>query len=661
MKLRGVPLDGSQPELFQPASGWRPYQGPLPRLRGVSLGIDTETKDDGLAKDMGPGWVYDMGHLCGVSVAWGNSKIYVPVRHPDTDCRSREEVVRWVDDLLRENECYFFNLGYDMGWLMHEGVSVWPERAHDAYLMSVMLDENQLSYDLDDCCARAGIVGKDRELLRDAAVAYGVDPRSGMWRMPARYVGPYAEQDAVSTLHLGQLLIQEIDEQRMRGAYQTEIDLVPCLYDMRKRGIPVSEENAARSQAHVREQRQLRLAEIGRQVGRRVTMPELLSSAHCGRILTDLGVKVPRTKPSKNHPEGQPSIQKQWLEHLEHPMGMLVRQARQFNDLAEKFIGTYIIGHLHRGRIHANIHQLRDSDGGARTQRLSYSDPPLHQMPARPTSPEQELLVKLVRDMFLPERGGWWAAPDYSGQEPRIMVHLAEISSMVGAHEIGDIYRANPDTDYHTMVAGIIGLPRKKAKDINQGLAYGMGLAKLARVLGVSEDEAQEMLDIYEVKLPYIGALTNHCDNLAKSRGWIKLLDGARCHFDKWQPVGTRAKREDEERSTVQGYENARRRWPEARLERAFTYRAANRAAQGGAARQMKRAMVAMHRERIPLLVQMHDEVGFTCTSAPQALLAREIMIHTTKLTVPVKVDLELGPTWGQAKHTLDEIFKEAA
>lgn len=619
------------------------------------MAIDTETRDDGLATERGPGWVYDAGWLCGVSADWGGGRLYVPVRHPDSDCRPVGEVTSWVDCVLRDCTVWFFNIGYDMAWLLHSGVTVWPERAHDAQIMQAMLNENLQDYSLDGCCARHGIPGKDPALLEAAARAYGVDPKKGLWRMPARYVGPYAEQDATSTLALGRALLPLVDADGMRKAYQTEIDLVPALYHMRRGGIRVNTDSAEQAQTHVRLQKIERLSEIGRLAGRRVEMPELLSPAAVGRVFEAVGVECPRTPKTR-----LPSVTKDWLAALDHPMGVLVREARQFNDLAEKFIGTYILGHQHRGRVHAVINQLRTSDddgdtSGARTQRLSYSSPPLHQMPARPTTPAQELLVAMIREIFEPESGEVWAAPDYSGQEPRIMVHLAEAAGIKGATAIADIYRADPDTDYHTMVAAIIGLPRKKAKDINQGIAYGMGLVKLARILRVSEDEAQAMLDLYSEKLPYIGGLTNEASNLAKDRGWIRLLDGARCHFDSWQPRGAR------NMIPVWGREAAQKRWPNTTIERAFTYRAANRAAQGGAARQMKRAMVACHRAKLHMLVQMHDELGLSVSSAREARLAKEIMIHTTKLRVPVKVDLELGPTWGRAKYPLEKFFQEAA
>jgi DNA polymerase-1 len=613
------------------------------------VGIDTETRDGGLAQGIGPGWVYDLGHLCGVSVAWGGGSIYVPVRHPNTECRPVGEVLEWVEGILRECDCHFFRAEYDLAWMWHEGLRYWPERFHDGYIQAVMLDENHLSYELDDCCARAGVPGKDPRLLEEAARSYGVEPKSGMWRMPARFVGPYAEQDAAATLALSRLQVAQIEDEGQGGAYQTEIALVRVLHDMRLRGIRINEEAADDARRRVRLRRDEVLNETSRVSGLRVSMSDARSPAALGRIFATAGIVCPLTPRTE-----LPSVTKGWLATLEHPLGGLIRQARQFDDLAEKFIGGYIVDNLHRGRVHAEIHQLRDSDGGTRTHRLSYANPPLQQMPVRykdDDTPEQKEMVGLVRAMFEPEVGEHWFAPDYAGQEPRFLVHLASATGMVGVESMVARYQENPRTDYHAISAGILGWTRKQAKDTNQGIAYGMGADKLARTLGVTEERARELLKTHRQRMPYITSLTEHCGNLARSRGWIRLIDGARCHFDAWQPAGERD-RDVWER----GIEAARARWPDCRLERAFTYRAANRGCQGGAARQMKRAMVACHREGLLPLVQMHDELGFSFTERRQCEMAVQLMVDAVKLRVPVVVDAEIGRTWGDAKHTLEDV-----
>lgn len=655
-QLRFLQSDGTQPELFQPASEWRPYVGPLPRLSQVSVGLDTETRDDGLAKKIGPGWRFGLGHLAGVSVAWGDQAIYVPVRHPDTECRPVGEVLEWVEHIMRNCDVHFFNAGYDLAWLAHEGLSYWPEKFHDAYISSVMLDENQLSYELDACCARAGVACKDERLLREAARSLGLDPKSGIWRMPARYVGPYAEQDAASTLELSRRNLVTIEEERQTGAYQTEIDLVRVIYDMTRRGIRVNEDAAAQAVQRCRGERDGALAEISRMVGWQCGVAEINSPKSLERIFQTQSIDLPRTKKSN-----QPSVTKEWLARLQHPIGGLLRHAGQFDDLAEKFLSNYVLSSTHLGRIHASIHQLRDSEGGTRSHRLSYSNPPLHQMPTRadPKDLKAVEIVKMIRSIFEPEIGEWWAAPDYAGQEPRILVHLAAECGERGGEEMVQRYLDNPRLDYHGTVAAILGWTRAAAKDTNQGLAYGMGVKKLAATLGCTLEEAEDKLRAYHQGMPYVRDLTEFCSNMAKARGYIRLLDNARCHFDEWLPAGSTRRsleHEIEGWSATRGREAAVRRWPGRILERAFTHKALNRACQGGAARQMKRAMVACHQAGIRLLVSMHDELDASISTRREAETMQECMVDAVKLRVPMLVDLEVGRNWGDAKHSLEEI-----
>jgi DNA polymerase I-like protein with 3'-5' exonuclease and polymerase domains len=137
---------------------------------------------------------------------------------------------------------------------------------------------------------------------------------------------------------------------------------------------------------------------------------------------------------------------------------------------------------------------------------------------------------------------------------------------------------------------------------------------------------------------------------MAKKRGWIKLIDGARRHFDHWQPVRDRLV------TPVKTREAAECRWPDRDLERAYTFKAMNSLSQGGSARQMKRAMVAVYKAGIVPLIQMHDELGASISSARKARIMEECMVHAVELVVPTCVDIEVGPDWGHAKKSLAEM-----
>ena len=651
-----------QQPLFEPPSNWQPYVGQLPKLHGLEVAIDTETRDAGLESDRGPGWFNNNGWLCGVSVAYkmygSIQKFYLPVRHPNTECWDLSTVIAWIDDVMSDNTIIFHNAGYDMGWFRASGSKVWPRRMHDTFVQAVMIEENHRAYNLDECCRRAGVKGKNEAALINAANAYGVDPKSGLWRLPAKHVGIYAEDDAEATLELHHKQYPIMLEQKVDGAYQTEIDLIPCLYDMKKRGIKVNMETAERVRGELRIRREAAIEAVGRIAGRKISMLDINSGDRLGPVFDALDIKYARTAKA-----GKPQINKLFLEKLSHPIGGHIRNARKLNDMAEKFVGTYIMEHAHIGRIHSDIHQLRDEDGGTRTHRLSYSDPPMQQAPAR-----DEEMGPLFRSMFEPEDGELWCAPDYASQEPRLTVHYASLTNQPGAEDMVRYFTDDPKADLHQWNANLIGWTRKKSKDVYQAMAYGAQERKLADMLGLSVEDAAPILATFNKTLPWIGGMSEYAGRMGAERGYIRLIDGARLHFPMWEPqrfksLIFRTKRNiSEERTGPLTYkqmvspplflEEAQQMWPEFTLVRAHTYKAMNKLMQGSGARQTKRAMVACHQAGIPLLIQMHDEISASVGDSKIGLQIAEIMRDVVKLVIPVRVDLEYGKTWGNAKHT---------
>lgn len=626
----------NQLPLFEPHSDWQAPER-LPVVPdNVILAVDTETRDDGLNQKRGPGWVFNAGYICGVSVAWDDQAYYIPVRHPDSPNFPTEEVFSWLDDAMRRAKVVVFhNEAYDRGWLSTEHVVVPEGKTDDTYVMAVMCDENRMSYSLDACCKWRGVPGKDESLLREAAATFGVDAKSEMWKLPARHVGPYATQDAVATLHLRQNLIKEIDRQGLGEAYRLEMDLIPMVMEMRRRGIRVNEDTAERIQRDLRAQRDSMLEEIRGFLGwRSISMDDLLSPRSLERAFDQEGIQYPKTPKT-----GRGSFKSDWMSASNEWLPKAVVWARQHNDMAEKFIGTYILDSIHNGRIHAEVHQLRDDDGGTRSYRFSYSNPPLQQIPARGD------LGILIRSIFEAERGQLWLSSDYSQQEPRLAVHFASLCNLRGSDRAVDYYANHPDPDFHTMVAELTGVPRKRAKIINLGLMYGMGLKKLAESLGVSEEEAKEILTVYHSRMPFVQALTEFCAQRANVRGFIRLLDGARSHFDDWEGSHNRGMHYKAPRSL----EAARAAWPGQSLRRAFTHKAMNRLIQGSAARQTKLAMRACWREGIVPLIQLHDELGSSVGSQREVDHICSLMRDVVPLRVPMKVDGALGFTWGAA------------
>lgn len=671
--------------LFAPTSEWRaPTE--LPDLRGRPVvAIDMEGKDDGLSRNIGPGWALGpMGYISGVSWTTEGSVGYAPIRHPDTpDLFPLENVMRWLDDLFRSGtRIVFHNSPYDLGWFGTFGVAP-PVSMEDTLPACVMLDETKKRYSLDACCARYGVAGKDERLLKEAVSAYGGDPnkpQAHLWRLPARYVAPYAEQDTTATLDLWNQVEPQLRGQDVWDAYRTEVDLIPMVIAMRRRGIRVSVDRAEQTARDFRRVSGTAMEEVGHLLGlgRAATMDEIRSPVWKSRMFDREGIPYPMTSGgTKGKPQG--SFSADWMEKFDHPLPRAIVKAEKFEAGASKFIENYILGYTCRGRVHSEIHQFLSDDGGTRSHRFSYSDPPLQQAPSPDKDPRDadknlimdEAIGTKFRCCFLPEEGEFWCANDYSQQEPRITVHFAAATKQPGVETALESYRNNARTDYHTMVAEMTGLVRPRAKILNLALTYGKGLRATAEELGVSMEEAEAIMKIYFYRLPFIKPLEEQCKRLAGSRGYIRLIDGARVHYPYWE--GGFVSAEDRREAAQMGfrldpcdYEEALERqkdkrhpWSRTRLRRADTRKALNNLVQGSAARQTKKAMLMMWREGILPLIQMHDELGASVATQEQAARIAEIMKTAVPLQVPVVVDTEVGESWGTAKLSWEEAEKK--
>ncbi len=650
-----------QMPLLTPDSDWvAPKE--LPDLRNRPfIAADLETKDDGLSANRGPGWVYGAGYVCGAVLAADGISVYAPIRHPEGGCLDPERVREWWNDHMRcRSRIIFQNAPYDLGWGGTEFDAPTPENIDDTQAMANILDETRLTYNLDDLCRWQGIEGKDERLLAEAAAVYtGASKpneiKASIHKLPARYAGPYAEQDGTSTLNLAMKLLPLIEAEGSMEAYRLECDIIPLVVWMRRQGIRIDLDEMTRNKAYFFQKRDEALAELSRQmtIGRSVTMKDVMSSTFLERVFEDQGVPVPTIYEDG---EKKDSFDADLMSKYDHWLPQLVAKSRQFHMAGDKFIGNYIEGFTHMGRIHSEIHQYRDDRGGTRTTRLAYSNPPLQQMPIRNLE-----IGPRIRRGFLPERGELWFAPDYSQQEFRLIVHFASICQMAGAQKAVEIYQRDPNTNFHDVVVQLTGLIYQKAKDANFAKAFRAGVPKFSMMIGSSVEEARAIYDQYDDEMPFVSRLAEHCDTKAQERGWIKLIDGARGHFDQWEPrwidKAKWRKGKDEGRAMSPcSLEMARERaadpshpWYRARLRRAFTYKAMNKLIQGSAARQTKLAMREFWREKIAPMIQMHDEFGISTSDPNLGKRVTQIMTDVVKLVVPVMVDSEWGVSWGEA------------
>ena len=620
-------MRSTQIPLFTPETEWvMPEE--LKDLRGAKeIAIDLETNDPHL-KELGSGNVTGKGHIAGIAVAVEGWSGYFPIQHESNGNMDKKLVFSWLQDMFNQEDTTFIfhNAMYDICWLRSAGLII-KGKIVDTMIAASLIDENRLSYQLNTLSRHYIAMGKDESILNAAAKEYGIDAKKDMWRLPAMFVGQYAERDAESTLKLWKRLETELYQQELWDIFNLETKLFPCLVDMRFKGVRVDLEKADNIKNSLIHKEKKILAKIKALTGVDV---EIMAARSIAKAFDKLKLPYDRTEKSK-----EPSFTKNFLQNHPHELPKAIAEARELNKAHSTFIDS-ITKHAVDGRIHADINQIRSDSGGTVTGRFSMSNPNLQQIPAR--HPE---LGPLIRSIFIPEEKHTWGSFDYSQQEPRILVHYAKLQNLAGVDEIVDAYNAG-DADFHQVVADMAGIERKQAKTINLGLMYGMGKNKLMAELGLMKESAEKLIKQYHTKAPFVKQLMDNVSRKANDRGKIRTLLGRACHFDLWQPVQFGVHK-------PLPLEQARKEYDEP-LKRAFTYKALNKLIQGSAADMTKKSMVALYENGIIPHIQIHDEVDISVESDEKAEEIIEIMESAVTLKVPNKVDYEQGKNWGDIK-----------
>ena len=619
-------MRSTQIPLFAPETEWVQPEELKDLSHYSEIAIDLETNDPELTT-LGSGNVVGRGHIAGIAVAVEGWSGYYPIQHEQGNM-DKGLVMSWLKDVLKqENTTFIFhNAMYDVCWLRSYGLEI-KGKIVDTMIAASLINENRLSYRLDSLAKEYCGLGKDEKILQAAAKEYGLDPKKDMWRLPAMYVGQYAERDAESTLKLWQRLQMELYAQELMDIFNLETRLFPCLVDMRFKGVRVDLDKADQIKKNLQNREAKIINRIKDLSGINV---EIMAARSIAKAFDNLNLPYDRTEKSK-----EPSFTKNFLATHLHELPKLIAEAREINKAHSTFIDS-ITKHAVKGRIHADINQIRSDDGGTVTGRFSMSNPNLQQIPAR--HPE---LGPMIRSIFIPEENTKWGTFDYSQQEPRILVHYAKLQNLNGVDEIVDAYKQG-DADFHQVVADMAGIERKQAKTINLGLMYGMGKNKLMAELGLMKDSAEKLIQQYHKRAPFVKALMDNVSRKANDRGKIRTLLGRACHFDLWQPVQFGVYK-------PLPLEQARKEYDEP-LKRAFTYKALNRLIQGSAADMTKKSMVSLYENGILPHIQIHDEVDISVESDKKAEEIIQIMESAIQLEVPNKVDYEKGDNWGDIK-----------
>jgi DNA polymerase I-like protein with 3'-5' exonuclease and polymerase domains len=651
-------------------SDWKPPTS-FPNLSGVKLlAYDTETRDPNLLTK-GPGDIrsragLEPGKVVGVSLGTSDregDQWYFPIAHsdvnkPDPDNMDPDQVRRFLKDVLGTNVPKLgANLIYDLGWLATEDIHVGGKQ-YDVLLAEPLIDENARRYSLKLLAAKYGGQGKDeKDMYEWQAEAFGGRANrkqaANIWRTPARIVGPYAESDCREPFTIFRKQQAALEAEGLSELFEMETGLVPLLHAMRQRGVLVDLERAEEVFANLSGENSKASQIVANEnidVWAQATIV-----AYCDKK----GIEYEKTE------KGSPSFPSYWLENHDDEVLRRVADCRRFDTNAGKFVKGTILDHSIEGRLHCQFNQLRGDEYGTVSGRFSSSNPNLQNIPAR-----DAILGPMIRGMFIPDEGELWFSDDWSQIEYRLLVHYGVLDKHPSAVRAASQYKENPKMSFHRWVADLTGLDYGPAKNINFGLAYGMGKVKMAADMGITVQEAAPIFDKYHATLPFVRKLGWNVAASAERRGYIRTLLNRRRRFDLWEPSDF-----DKARANApMGFLQAKETWTHEKfhcqeeeffagkkglgIKRAFTYRALNALLQGSAADIMKVAMVEIWEAGIcdvlgaPLLT-VHDELNWSVPNTPEGLEAHAeavtIMNRSRGLCIPMMTDVGQGANWAEA------------
>jgi DNA polymerase I-like protein with 3'-5' exonuclease and polymerase domains len=655
--------------------------------------VDLETWDPDL-KTKGSGAITSDGknsYVVGIAIATRKQTLYFPIRHKYKSQQIDPKLTwRVLNKKLFQNpniKKVFHNAMYDVCWIRAETGLMPRGLLLDTMVAASLIDENRLRYSLDSLAKDYLQETKYKYDLKEKSEAspyFITDPMSNMHKLPYELVKDYAEQDVNLTLKLWNLFEKKIkaplytndkgEVKSLSNIFNLETDLFPCLVEMRFKGVRIDVEKAKQVGIKLKKRSDNIIKIIKKRTGIKIDM---WAAASIKKLLDKLKIKDYEETPKSKMPQ----LPKDYLQTHENRFLRFIAKARECDKAQNAFIEG-LLKYVHKGRIHAEINQIRSEFKGTVTGRFSMSNPNLQQIPAK------GLIGKKMRELFLPEEGYQWGSFDYSQQEPRLVVHYALKNKLPGADILGDAYNKDPATDFHKIVAEMAGITRTTAKTINLGLFYGMGKLKLAAQLNLDKDEARKLFNNYHSKVPFVRNLSQGLQDFGVKTQLIYTLEDRFCRFNKWEPkdkkwnnkkrIFTITRKEGEEwiekavpiltrEEAEKDYHSERAKSIEAsdpqllefegRYQPAFTYKALNKLIQGSAADTIKKAMVLLFKAGIIPQIQIHDELCISIKNKEEAVKVKNIMENAVRLAVPNKVDYAVGLNWGNIKQ--EELWKK--
>lgn len=569
------------------------------------------------------------------------------------DVRRTPEVVEWLrEEIRRVKRVTAHNAKFDWHFCRKHGIILPEDRVYCTMIRAALIDEHRLTYDLDSLGKDCVGVGKDTNMYEELAEMFGGKPTKqaqidNLKRAPVEIAARYAKQDTRTGLKLWHWQEAKINEQNLGRVHDLERRLLPVIVRMEEGGVRVDVDRAERAVADIDSRSKGLQKELDGLAGfpvnpnpsgsiKKLFDPRRVKSADGGEHWETVDGTALETTDG-----GAPCLDADALRRIKHPAAPMILNLRKLLKARDTFLKGHILSNHHDGYIHANINQTKaEGDVGTGTGRLSINAPALQQIPKR-----DKEMAAIVRAIFVPDHGHEWVCNDWAQMDFRIFSHYLKDPAIL------EMYRDNPDTDFHSLAADMTGLPRSprfagdpNAKQINLGLVFGMGQGRLAEEMGLPYTvepngrggtylkpgpEAEAVFHQYHSSIPGIKDLLSDASSVARSRGHVLSIMGRRIRF----PRGM------------------------------FVHKAGGLIFQGTAADCLKLKLVELDdfiqsegSGDIRLLLNVHDEFDHSIEPGREDLRKEVNRIVTAfgpedaiRLRVPVRTDQGRGPDWWEA------------
>lgn len=475
-----------------------------------------------------------------------------------------------------------------------------------------IIDEYQKSFSLDACAGRHGVTAKlGDEMYEHIARMLGVpNNKKNMehfWRLAGNdpIVYDYAAGDGVTTLELFRAQTKELEKQELEVVAKLESDLIWTLFRMERKGIAVDQDQIE----HLRAVTESAIVQLLNELG-----PGF--NVRSGKQIRELMDRHGHTDYPMTD-KGNPSFTEKWLKNSE--VGRKIIDIRQKTNLLNSFVDPLRERHMHKGRVHATLNQLKNDDSGTISGRFSCSNPNLQQVPKH-----NKELAKPFRRLFVADPGKIFWERDWSQCEPRLFAHYSGDKNLVEG------YSQEPFRDAHQVVAELLNVERDPtAKRMNMGIFTGMQPKTFGVHMGWPLEKAAQAHAAWFNNFPSVRQFQNNAKARLKSRGFVMTLLKRRCRLEHPR----------------------------------FAYKGTSKIIQGGNADIAKHKLLEMDRlcedngDIVQILMTVHDSFNGQRDDTPEAealmeqleAIMLDVQSEPFNLRVPFAIDGFDGLNWSVA------------